>query len=130
MIVREELPGLKVEIDEKSSVIILHWSNKFTVEEFRQACLWCLERVTALKIKFWLADSSNIARLETENQKWTSGFLLPKLSEVGLKKMALVIPEDLYSHLAISTIIVEAKDNIQFDTHYFVKVEEALAWLK
>ncbi|ALI98742.1 hypothetical protein [Rufibacter tibetensis] len=126
----KEFPFLSVEVDEKASVISLHWSSEFTSEQYRQGCTWGLERVTALQLRYWLADTSKFARLQPADQKWTSEFLFPELSKVGLVKMAVVIPEDLYSHLAISTIIVEAKDATTFDTHYFVKQEEALAWMQ
>ena len=129
MTLKEDLPGVKIEIDEKSSAVILHWSNEFTSEQYRQGCTSGLETVTALKLKYWLADTSKFARLQPKDQKWTSEVLFPELSRVGLKKMAVVIPEDLYSHLAISTIIVEAKDATKFDTHYFVKEEDAMAWI-
>jgi len=111
-------------------MIIMDWHGDFTSDKFREAVTYCMEQVAARHLKHWLANSSEIGEIQPEDQKWTSNTLLPRLSELGVKKVALVIPEDLYSHLAITTIMVQGKDKTTFDSHYFVKKEEAMAWMR
>lgn len=125
-----EFPFLKIEVDKQASIIIMDWNGTFTSAQFREAVTYCMDIVASEKLKYWLANSSQIGEIEPADQKWTSETLLPGLSAMGVKKLALVIPEDLNSHLAITTIMVRGKDNTKYESHYFVKKSEALAWIK
>ncbi|MFC6996848.1 hypothetical protein [Rufibacter roseus] len=129
MIVKE-FPFLRIDVNEKTSVITMDWSGSFTSAQFREAVTYCMDVVAEKKLKYWLANSSLIGEIQPADQKWTSETLLPRLSELGVRKVALVIPEDLDSHLAITTIMVRGKEKSTFESHYFVKKEEALAWFK
>ncbi|WP_066838498.1 hypothetical protein [Rufibacter ruber] len=124
-----EFPFLHIEVDELTSVITMDWDGTFTSAQFREAVTYCMELVAQKKLKYWLANSSRIGEIQPADQKWSSEVLLPRLSELGVKKVALVIPEDLNSHLAITTIMVRGKEKSTFAANYFVKKKDALDWM-
>ncbi|WP_192822298.1 hypothetical protein [Rufibacter sp. LB8] len=124
-----EFPFLHISVDLSTSVITMDWKGTFTSAQFREAVTYCMDLVAEHKLKYWLANSSQIGEIQPSDQKWSSDVLLARLSEMGVRKVALVIPEDLNSHLAITTIMVKGKDKSAFMANYFVKKEHALAWL-
>ncbi|MCC9137005.1 hypothetical protein ACFSKU_05565 [Pontibacter silvestris] len=126
----KEFPFLTVEVDEEKESLIMNWAGSFTSGQYREAVTFCMDLVASKGLKFWLANSLNIGQIQPDDQRWTSKTLLPRLSELGVKKVAIVVPEDLDSHMAIAAIMVNGKEAIKFDMHYFVKRKEAEEWFK
>lgn len=129
MLLYKEYPFLKIEIDEKNATIIMVWNGNFTSAEYREATLACLAAVKEFKLKNWLADTSKIDEIKIEDQDWTNENVLFPISGAGVRKVAIVIPEDVYNHLAISSIMVKGKGRFKFDSQYFVTRADAYTWL-
>lgn len=125
-----EYPFVKIEVEEENQSIIMSWSGSFTSELYREAMDYSLDLVASKNLKYWLTNSSNIGLIKPEDQNWTSQTLLPRLSELGVEKVAIIVPDDLNSHMAIASIMVNGKESITFDMHYFVKKEDAAEWFK
>lgn len=106
----------------------MDWNGTFNSAQFREAVKDCMDIVATYKLRYWLANSSKIDLIQPEDQTWTSKVLLPGLSEMGVKKVAIIIPENLYNHMAIAAIMVHGKEDTTFDFQYFVKKEEAINW--
>jgi PhoPQ-activated pathogenicity-related protein len=128
MIVFKEYPFLKIEVDSKSAVIIMTWNGLFSSAAYREATLTCLAAVKEYNLKYWLADTSNIDEIKADDQDWTNENILIPISEAGVKKVAIIIPENVYNHLAISSIMVKGKGRFKFDSQYFLNKREALTW--
>lgn len=123
-------PFITIEVSEKDSVIIMTWQGTFTSGQYREAVEFCWQLVENNKLKYWLANTKHIDEIKPNDQQWTSAMLMPRLSAFGVKKVAIVIPESVYNHFAISNVMALAKDDITFITKYFVYKEEALTWFK
>jgi SpoIIAA-like len=84
---------------------------------------------------FWLGDTVNFKMaVVPELQEWTAQTLTPQLIDLGLRKMALLIPEELIANLALQQSVDEITDEMEqekaFEMRYFDKIEEARKWLK
>ncbi|MBK0402379.1 hypothetical protein I5M27_05245 [Adhaeribacter sp. BT258] len=128
MLLLHEYPFLKIEVDEKTATLIMSWNGKFTSMQYREATLNCVEAVKQFNLKNWLADTSKIGEIKTQDQDWTNENILIPISDLGVKKVALIIPEDVYNHLAISSIMVKGKSRFRFESQYFVQKREAVEW--
>ena len=128
MLLIHEYPFLKIEVDEKNATIIMTWNGKFTSEQYREATRKCLETVKQYNLKNWLADTSGIDEIKPQDQDWTNENILFPISNLGVKKVALIIPENVYNHLAISSMMVRGKSKFRFQSQYFVHKKEALQW--
>lgn len=123
-------PFVTIEVEEENQSIVMNWSGSFTSEQYREAVTYCMDLVASKGLTYWLYNSIDIGLINPDDQKWTSRTLLPRLSELGVKKVAIIVPEDLNSHMAIASIMVNGKEAITFDMHYFVKKEDAAEWFK
>ena len=127
----KEFPFLKIEVEENDGLIILTWNGKFnSSEKYRSAVIHSVEAVRKYKLKGWLADARNIDEIHPEDQKWTNENVLFPAYALGITKVAIVIPESVYNHLAISAIMVGGKGKYNFDSQYFLNLEDAYSWLK
>jgi hypothetical protein len=84
---------------------------------------------------FWLGDTVNFKMaVIPELQEWTAQTLTPQLIALGLRKMALLIPEELIANLALQQSVDEITDEMTqekvFEMRYFDKIEDARSWLK
>lgn len=130
MLLIHEYPFLKIEVDENSATIIMTWDGKFTSAQYREATRKCVETVKEHDLKNWLADTSRIDEIKAQDQDWTNENVLFPISALGVKKVALIIPENVYNHLAISSIMVKGQSKFRFRSQYFVHRKEALEWFK
>jgi glucan-binding YG repeat protein len=126
----QEFPFLKIEIDEKTATIIMTWNGSFSSQDYRRGTLACVEAVKSFQLKNWLADTSRIGEIKPEDQTWTNENVLFPISDLGVRKVAIVIPEDVYNHLAISSIMVQGKGRFKFTSQYFVHRSEAFNWIR
>lgn len=126
----QEFPFLKIEVEEKAATIIMTWNGKFTSAQYREGTIACVAAVAEFKLKNWLADTRNIDEIKAEDHNWTNENILFRISDLGMKKVAIVIPENVYNHLAISAIMVAGKNHFKFVSQYFVTKNEALEWFK
>lgn len=126
----KEFPFLKVEVEEKDATIIMTWNGAFTSAQYREATRACLAAVQQFGLKNWLADTRLIGQIPAEDHEWTNENVLVPVSDAGVRKVAIVIPEDVYNHLAISAIMVKGKSRFKFESRYFVYKNEALEWFK
>lgn len=124
----KEFPFLKIEVDEPAGTLIMTWQDKFTSAEYREATRVCVEAIKTFKIRNWLADTRNIDEIKVSDQEWTNENILYPISDLGVKKVAIIIPENVNNHLAISSIMVKGRSYFRFDSRYFVYKKEAFDW--
>lgn len=62
-----------------------------------------------------------------EKQTWHNEKLFPVFAEIGLEKMAILLPIDLFSEVSVSQIYEEAETS--FKIQYFNNETEVLQWL-
>ena len=126
----QEFPFLKIEVEEGNATIIMTWKGNFTSAQYREATKACVAAVKQFNLKNWLADTRHIDEIKPEDHDWTNENVLFPISDAGMEKVAIVIPESVYNHLAISAIMVKGKSQFRFDSRYFVHKEEALEWFR
>ena len=124
----KEYPFLRIQVDEISDSIIMTWNGHFTSSEYREATKSCVAIVAEHNIKNWLADARLIDEIRAEDHEWTNENVLVPISNLGVKKVAIIMPESVYNHLAISSIMVKGKSRFKFESSYFVHKKEALDW--
>src|SRR5688500_3911398 len=98
MLLLHEYPFLKIEVDESTATLIMTWNGPFTSATYREATKTCLAAVQQYNIRNWLADTRRIDEIKNEDQDWTNDNILVPISDLGVKKVAIVIPEDVYKH--------------------------------
>lgn len=123
---------MSVYYDEKNSLISNKWTkatSKLTEETFKKEVLRHLENVEKLHPNKLLIDTSDFEFvIMPEIHDWHGETISPKYVEAGVKKIAFIVPEELFSQTSIEQTMEEEKDEV-LETEYFDSETEALKWL-
>jgi hypothetical protein len=104
------------------------WYGNIPSPAFREAFLKCTEVITENKLKNWLADNRKMEMMGQEDQAWIA-LMAPTILTSGLKKMATIVSEDIFHHMAIVDLFDKVSGQLTFQNHYFRQEAEALEWL-
>lgn len=100
-----------------------------TDEEFRQIQMIYNNCNVDYLIKRTLLDTHDLRFLiGLETQQWLAENLYPRAIAAGMKRVAVVVSEELIAQLSVEQAIQEDKTD-SFQTQYFDNKDEALEWL-
>lgn len=126
-----ESDDLKIEAAEGLSLVRAAWiqpvpDNKFIAEAMR-----AFDIIAGRKAEKLLVNSQQTSILGSETKDWLSNTYYKLFSNTDLKKMARVMPDNLFKKLALTSVVARANaiGNISYTIQDFSSEEEALNWL-
>lgn len=126
-------PYLSVSLDSETALTHFTWTEKakfMTDQEFREHLREFTKKIAEYRIKKALVDSRlGHFVLSVEMQVWHDQEIVPFYIEHGFKKIAFLMPEDLFEALSLEQTF-EEKEAQKLDVQYFTDYEMALAWIK
>ncbi|WP_020529595.1 hypothetical protein [Flexithrix dorotheae] len=122
--------------DVEQSTLTIVWlpeTAKMTEYDYKEALITILDIIEKNEVKYWIGDTRNFAyAIVPELQTWTAEEFNPKLIEYGLKRMALLVPEEFVASLGIEQTVEEMEadhNEAQFITRYFDNLDDAQQWI-
>ena len=104
------------------------WIGSLESKAYREAFLTVNQLIVEKQIKYWLADNLKLKNISQQDLEWTLQ-LAPTVMATGLQKMATVVSEDIFNHMAVISLFDRANPILTFENQYFRTKEEALSWL-
>lgn len=106
-------------------------TDEMTGEEYKKEMLAQLDSVVNCKPVKSLVNTQNLRfPIDPELQEWTNiNFLYPLSQVPSLKKVALVVSEEMITALGVEQAL-EQEHGDAFNLQYFASKEEARMWLK
>lgn len=100
-------------------------------ETYRQEINNFFEVVKKCEPQFVLLDATQANyNVQPETQEWMVTTHFPVYVKIGLKKMAILMSQDIITQLSLEQTIDEGKEaNDPFETQYFSQESEAQQWL-
>ncbi len=124
MIVHQHL-NVTIEYDQAKQRLTQAWTGFIPSADFRAAIDATKAFVKKNPVKTIISDTLNQGVVKPEDTEYAGG-IMPDMFENGLKAMAFVIPENIFTQLSLKRFAdQESSDNIQ----YFKSVPEAHVWL-
>ncbi|MGD1843845.1 MAG: hypothetical protein ACFB10_00450 [Salibacteraceae bacterium] len=120
---------LQVSGDDTIGCSVVEWKRFATSEEFRNGMNQTMGLMKEKGYTKILSNSSNLGPIAPEDQKWVIEEWLPQALALGYNKIALIVPKDVFSQLAVDDIMEEANEVSPVDDKYFDNVDEAASWL-
>jgi hypothetical protein len=121
-----------VECDLALSSSFLTWTTEteyMTDEEFREIQIIYNNCNVDYKLQRTLLDTHDLRFLIcVETQQWLAENLYPRAIVAGMRRVAVVVSEELIAQLSVEQAIQEDKTDA-FQTQYFDDREEAKEWL-
>jgi hypothetical protein len=80
-------------------------------------------------IHFFLSDIRNEGVVPMDNLRWLRLNIIPQASKLGIKKIAIILKQELFSHIYTDLLEKNIKKN-KMNMKTFFNKEDALKWLK
>ncbi|MCS7018093.1 MAG: hypothetical protein RMJ87_03080 [Cytophagales bacterium] len=127
-----EKPDYKIAFDEAHRMLVVtdmitrHVSN----EEVKEIIGWVANAIRRYRPLYYLGDDTQRNYVfSAEIQKWVAETMLSACIAAGMKKFALVQPQDLIAGLSNEQTADEIPPDIPIAIGFFSSVEEAKQWL-
>lgn len=121
-----------VAFEPSQSMLFAKWqpsSAEISHEYFREINYVYVELVEKYKLNTFLLDTTEFGyTIEPDMQMWVAENILPKISDLGMKKIAFLVSHDFISQLSIEQTMEEKVFN--FLVRYFHDQSEAQKWLE
>lgn len=121
----------RIEVDVNQNLLKSKWLRPVSTEEMIEGGTKLFEVLRDTKVEKGVADATVLSSLSTESKEWMSSKFYELLSQTQLKKLARILPNTLYTRIALESVVTraEAFGVTKFDVKSFTAVDEALAWL-
>ncbi len=121
----------QIEVDRKSGLLSSQWLRPANVEEIKAGGEKLYEVLNETKIEKAVANAQALGTLSPEAKEWMATAFYELLSKTKLKKLARVLPSNLFHQIALESVAAraEALGVTKFQVKNFSNQEEALKWL-
>lgn len=120
-----------IEIDRTLSLVKTAWQRDVTEQELKEAAMQLKDVLETNKVELLLANAQNLNALTPESKEWLSTYYYNLLSSTGIKKMARILPTNLFRQLPLEAVITraDALSQLKYEVKNFSSETEGLRWL-
>ncbi|RDV17235.1 hypothetical protein DXT99_01655 [Pontibacter diazotrophicus] len=120
-----------IEVDLDADLLQAKWLRPVSVKEMEAGGTKLYEVLRDTQVARVLANAQDLGVLPAEAKEWMSSRFYELLSLTQLKKMARVLPENLFHRVALESVVTraDALGVTKFDVRNFSSPKEALRWL-
>lgn len=97
--------------------------------EFIKTVEFEYKMVEYYQLKNALIDLRQIKVYAEGNDEYIKNTWFPKMIKLGLKKVAFVVPQDLFAKVTMQKAHTTKKSEVNIDMNHFQTIEEAKKWL-
>jgi hydroxyethylthiazole kinase-like sugar kinase family protein len=121
----------ELEADEREGLIRAKWIRPVTCNEMITGGTKLYDVLQDTKFKKVLANGQALMKLDAETKDWMSNTFYQLLSQTELQKIARVLPNNVFYHVALESVATraEASGVVKFQFKNFKSEKDALFWL-
>ncbi|MEJ8804379.1 hypothetical protein [Pontibacter sp. H249] len=121
----------KIEADDSHAYVRTEWLQPLTDNDFVSEAMKAYEVIKVRNAERVLVNAQQVSILGPETKDWLSNTYYCLFSQTAVKKMARVMPDNLFKKLALSSVVTRATaaTNISYDIQDFASEEAAIRWL-
>ncbi|MBC7914064.1 MAG: hypothetical protein H7Y07_08075 [Pyrinomonadaceae bacterium] len=121
--------------DDAIPVLSHRWKGFVNADYFRDTLLRMIDLYTQLKEQYptisWLGDTTSLGALSSDAQAWLKDVWPGVMQSAGVKKHALIVPENLFAKIAMDRFVGNLQSSHQgIVIQYFTDELSANEWLK
>ena len=122
----------KIEADDALAYVRTEWLHPVDDEQFVIESMRSHAVVTSRKAEKMLMNAEQVSVISPKTKDWLADIYYNLFSHTSLKKMARVMPENLFKKLAMESVVTraDAADDISYEIQDFASEEEAVSWLQ
>jgi len=115
--------------DTDNHYVHIQWKRFADSNQFRKALEFGYDQVVEHNMTGWLGNLKHMESILPVDEEWAANVWIPKLAKTGVAKMAIVTSLDFFNNVAVKRIMQTADPVINFETRYFVDLQDARDWL-
>lgn len=121
----------KIEADDSHAYIRTEWLRPLTDEEFTTEAMKAYWEIADRNAEKVLVNAQQISILGPDTKDWLSNTYYTLFSETAVKKMARVMPDNIFKKLTLTSVVTraEASTNISYAIKDFASEADAIHWL-
>jgi hypothetical protein len=121
----------RIAIDRSNGLITNTWLRPVEHKEILDTAERLYQFLKETKTDKLLLNALILGKLLPHTKEWLSTTFYKSLSEVGITKLARVLPENLFNRLSFESVLTraEALGTVNFEVRNFTNNEAALRWL-
>jgi hypothetical protein len=121
----------RITIDRSNGLITNTWLRPVEHQEILDTAERLYQFLKETKADKLLLNALILGKLLPHTKEWLSTTFYKSLSEVGITKLARVLPENLFNRLSFESVLTraEALGIVNFEARNFTNNEAALRWL-
>jgi hypothetical protein len=120
---------LKINYNKEIDAVVLEWITAPISSEFREGLTQGLELLKSTNAKNWIGDVRNLGAIDPDDQKWSNEEWFPLALSNGLKKMGVIISDDIFNQMSVDEIMSKV-EGAGFASQYFDDIDKATQWMK
>lgn len=124
-------PYFQISYNPKQGLLSSQWLRVVNSTEYRQALVNVCKRLRKSNAMGWLVDFSHTTTPNMSDQNWTIELLGHSLPLTKLRKLALVLPDDLFLEVVVEKVSnsLLSMSNNKVQIAYFADPCAAQQWL-
>lgn len=121
----------KIEVDDALAYVRTEWLRPLTDEQFKVETMRAYDEVVVRKAELVLVNAQQVSILGPATKDWLSNTYYSLFSQTALRKMARVMPDNLFKKLALASVVAraDASGSLNYAIQDFASEEAALRWL-
>lgn len=121
----------KIEADDALALVRTEWLRPVEDEQFVVESMRSHETVVSRRAEKMLMNAEDVSVISPKTKDWLANIYYDLFSHTSLKKMARVMPDDLFKKLAMVSVVTraDAAEELTYEIRDFSSEEEAVSWL-
>ena len=123
-------PYATIEIEQDKGLLILTWHGFANSEEFREARTKAITLSRQYNITRWISNMKDMKAIRQADQDWSVNEWLPQFLTLNIKKWALIIADDMFNQMAMSSMMGKMRTKLTNPVEYFQDLNTAKNWVE
>ncbi|MBK0404005.1 hypothetical protein I5M27_13505 [Adhaeribacter sp. BT258] len=123
-------PFATIEIEPEKSLLILTWHGFANSDEYREANTVAIQISRQYNLTKWLNNMKEMKAIRQADQEWSVNEWLPLFKSLHIQKWALVIADDMFNQMAMSSMMSKIRPQLTHPVEYFQDLNSARTWIE
>jgi poly(A) polymerase Pap1 len=117
-----------ISFDAQNRIIYAKWIGFLKLEDTKRACRVLIDFIKQNRVTLHLSEQTELKVLSKEVQEYLAGTCFPELDQNGIRRVAVLLSEDIFAQATVSNVNTKATVNkLQINT--FGSAQKAHDWL-
>ena len=123
-------PYATIEIEQDKDLLILTWHGFANSEEFRGTRNKALALARQYNVHHWISNMKDMKAIRQADQDWSVQEWLPQFLNLNIKKWAIIISDDMFNQMAMSSMMGKIRPQLTNPVEYFQDLNTAKNWVE